>query len=281
MELKQFVSRITPSFVKNQVRIWRDLNQLKGVQRVECKTDKLRSKRDLSIGDILSSEEIEAKWLKSEKEIKRLGILDGKGLGVNPGDARAIYYIISAIKPLSVLEIGTHIGVSTIHIASALRDNRNGDPHLITVDIIDVNSQIEKPWLRWGVKHSPIEMIDKLGCGSFVNFVVENSLKYLIECRRTFDLVFLDGDHLAATVYQEIPLALNLLNQNGIILMHDYFPCLKPLWSDRSVIPGPYIATEKLRREGLNVAVLPLNRLPWPTKLGSNVTSLAILLREE
>ena len=75
-------------------------------------------------------------------------------------------------------------------------------------------------------------------------------------------------------------MALKMLNPNGVILLHDYFPGMKPLWSDGTVIPGPYLATERFVKEGINLTVLPLGELPWPTKLGSNVTSLALLLRK-
>jgi predicted O-methyltransferase YrrM len=278
--LKQLVAHLLPTYVKNRIRFQNALKQLNIAQRAECNTDNLRYSRNLSLRDIFSSHEIEGMWRDSEKEIKQFSIPDGTG-GVNPGDRRAIYYLISAIKPISVLEIGTHIGASTLHIASALRKSSDKNVNITTVDIADVNSRIEKPWLKHGTTHSPIEMIDKLGYGSFVNFITDTSLNYAANCEHTFDFIFLDGDHSATTVYQEIPVALNLLNPNGIILLHDYFPNMKPLWSDGSVIPGPFLATERLRREGVNVTVLHLSKLPWPTKLESQVTSLALLLRNE
>jgi predicted O-methyltransferase YrrM len=277
--LKQVVASMTPLIVKRRIRLWKESRQLESTQRAECKAEKLRDKNDISLGDIFNSHEIESMWHLSEKEIKQFSIPDGTG-GVNPGDRRAIYYLINAIRPLSVLEIGTHIGASTIHIAPALRHTAENDSNLITVDISDVNSQIEKPWLKHGTTHSPIEMIDKMDYGSFVQFITDSSLHYMVNTQNTFDFIFLDGDHGAATVYQEIALALNLLNRDGVILLHDYFPDTKPLWSNGSVISGPFLATEKLRREGMNVTVLPLGKLPWPTKLGSNVTSLALLLRD-
>ena len=268
-----------PLFLKNRILFQKELSLLGTAQRLECKTDNLLYKRNISLSDIFHSHEIDGMWLEVEKEIKQFSIPDGTG-GVNPGDRRAIYYLISAIKPISVLEIGTHIGASTIHIASALRNSSDKNVNITTVDIADVNSQIEKPWLKHGTTHSPIEMIEKLGYGSYVNFITDNSLNFAANCRHAFDFIFLDGDHSATTVYQEIPAALNLLNQNGVILLHDYFPDMKPLWSNGSVIPGPFFATTKLRREGVNVTVLPLGKLPWPTKLESHITSLALLLRD-
>jgi Methyltransferase domain len=94
-----------------------------------------------------------------------------------------------------------------------------------------------------------------------------------------FDLIFLDGDHSAAKVYQEVCLALKRLHGGGVILLHDYFPDNKPLWSDGSLVPGPFMAIERLRSEDSNLKVEPVGGLPWPTKYSSNVTSLAVLTR--
>lgn len=280
MGLKQLMASMVPSFIQNKLRLQMELKRLDAAPLSESKTDNLRYKGNLSLSEIFSSQEIDSMWQGSEKEIRQLNIPDGTG-GVNLGDRRAIFYLISAIKPISVLEIGTHIGASTIHIASALDKNLDKNANITTVDIADVNSHIEKPWLKHGTTRSPIEMIDKLDYGSLVNFVTDTSLNYAANCQRTFDFIFLDGDHSAATVYEEIPVALNLLNKNGVILLHDYFPNMKPLWSSGLVIPGPFLATERLRIEGVNLTVFPLGNLPWPTKFKSHVTSLALLLRDE
>ena len=64
------------------------------------------------------------------------------------------------------------------------------------------------------------------------------------------------------------------------MLLHDYFPHLKPLWANGTVIPGPYLALERLRREGAALAAVPLGALPWATKLDSTLTSLALLARQ-
>ena len=69
-------------------------------------------------------------------------IPDGTG-GVNLGDRRTIFYLVNRFKHESVLEIGTHIGASTLHIASALYRNQldfKVPANLTTLDIRDVNS---------------------------------------------------------------------------------------------------------------------------------------------
>jgi len=272
-----------PAFLERTIRICRDNRELAAIQRLICDAKKLRLKNDVDLKELFDSSEVEMMWNDSKKRIDVFAIPDGTG-GVNPGDRRAIYYLISKLKPSSVLEIGTHIGASTLHIASALfmsqiKDGRHAN--LVSVDIADVNDPISKPWLEYGTKVSPIEMVNEMGFGTFVEFVKDTSFDYLARCERKFDFIFLDGSHAAKIVYREIPSSLNSLNKDGLILLHDHFPDLKPLWSNGSVIPGPFLATERLRDEGANLVVLPLDELTWPTKLQSNVTSLALLLRNK
>jgi predicted O-methyltransferase YrrM len=121
-------------------------------------------------------------------------------------------------------------------------------------------------------------MAARLGAAGWAKFVAQPSLDYLTTCGERFDLIFLDGDHAAKTVYREVPAALRALNPGGVILLHDYFPNLRPLWSDGSVLPGPWLAARRLQKEDARFEVLPFGSLPWPTKLGSNVSSLALVV---
>jgi predicted O-methyltransferase YrrM len=181
-----------------------------------------------------------------------------------------------------VLEIGTHIWASTVHIAAALRVSAatgGPAPHLTTVDILDVNDDATRPWLHYGSRHSPAEMIERMGMSGKVRFVARPSLDFLADAGPSFDFIFLDGDHSAATVYRELPAALRRLASGGLVLLHDYFPGCRPLWPGDAVIPGPWLGVERLRREGAGLTVVPLGDLGWPTKLGLNVTSLAAVVR--
>jgi predicted O-methyltransferase YrrM len=282
-KIKKQISLLLPSSLNRSLLIRHQTQELMSIPLLECDAKNLRSINQISLKELFDSKEIETKWNESIKKIDSFAIPDGTG-GVNPGDRKAIFYLISALKPASVLEIGTHIGASTSNIASALLMSRiaqGQSARLISVDITDVNCPQSGPWLKSGVRKPPIEMIKELGCEKFVEFFVDTSLSYFSKCQEKFDFIFLDGDHSAKTVYQEIPRALELLNPNGVILLHDYFPKIEPLWSDGSTFPGPFLATERLAAEGKNLVVLPLGALPWPTKLQSNVTSLALLLRKE
>jgi predicted O-methyltransferase YrrM len=213
-------------------------------------------------------------------EFAQLGITS-ESEGINPGDRRAVYYLTRYLCPRDVLEIGTHIGASTTHVAVALRQlaasQANRAVSLTTVDVEDINDSESQPWLKYGSACSPLDMMKRLRCDGFVTFVVSRSLDYFIRCTEKFDLIFLDGDHSAATVYQEIPSALKLLKSGGWILLHDYYPDLKPLVPTGKMVPGPYLAVRRLQREGVAIRAVPLGRLPWTTKQNSNLTSLALL----
>jgi predicted O-methyltransferase YrrM len=236
----------------------------------------------ISLEDIFNSKSIAAEWEAISPTLDQFTIPDGTG-GVNPGDRRAIYYLTRHLKPKNVLEIGTHIGASTLYLAGALEENAT----LTSVDIIDVNGQegltrVEKGLTRSGTPLSPLEMLQSAGWNQRVQFVKSSSLDYLSRTKNFLDFVFLDGDHSKSTVSAEIPLVLKRLNPGGIILLHDYFPENKPLWKDYwgGVIEGPYLAVEKLRNQGYPIRAIPLGELPWPTTLNSNITSLALVLHE-
>ncbi len=239
--------------------------------------------RLLAAGDleaILSSERIDREWAEAAPDLAAVcAIEDGRTEGVNPGDRRAVFYLTRGLKPRLVLEVGTHVGASTLHLAVALEraEEEGVRPALTTVDIEDVNDPASGPWKRKGLAMSPRQMIEAAGCGERVRFVVAGSLDFLDRCRERYDFIFLDGDHSARTVYQEIPRALRVLRRNGVILLHDYFPRNEPLWPGAGIEPGPFLAVERLRAEDPALEVLPLGELPWETKLGSRLTSLAVL----
>jgi len=289
MNVKTTIGKLLPNSLKSALRsnylVKRNLRRMErknldALGAMTCDTSTLKTVESSVLTEIFASNDMHSSWIEAKKKIDSFEIPDLTG-GVNPGDRRTLYYLLRYFKPNAVLEIGTHIGASTLHLAAALHKNREegSEPvYLKTLDIRDINSTIHKPWLEFGTGKSPLEMITSLKFKEFVNFEVDTSLNYLRNSNEKFDFIFLDGDHSASTVYQEIPLALDRLNENGVILLHDYFPNGKPLWSNNSVAPGPYMATERHLEEGKKMRIVPIGALPWPTKLNSNYTSLALLL---
>jgi len=245
---------------------------------------KYRKLRSLTVDDlktVFSSPDIEEEWSECSSSLSRLcQIEDGKTGAINPGDRRALFYLARAFRPAKVLEIGTHVGASTVHLGAALTTGARSHPsRLVTVDIEDVNDSPHSVWRQAGLANSPKQMIDELTGTIEATFVMDTSRHFFATNKETFDFIFLDGDHAAETVYEEIVSGLDVINENGLIVLHDYFPDGLPLWSDGEVISGPFTGTEKLHSAGIAIKVIPLGPLPWPTKLGSNMTSLAVITR--
>jgi predicted O-methyltransferase YrrM len=275
----QIISRL-----KRRLKSVRETLALKAISSIPCKTEVLRPLTDKAAAEIFDRVEIRQEWAEAEDALTRLcQIEDGKTDGVNPGDRRALWYLIKGFRPRSVLEIGTHVGASTLYMAAALQSNARTEPsstpRLVTVDVEDVNNEVAGYWKRYALQASPKTMLRSMGCEAVVRFVTGNSLTYLDGSKERYDFIFLDGDHSATTVYQEIPRALNLLTRAGLIVLHDYFPKNRPLWSNGSIVLGPYIAVTRLRRECAAMKVIPLGNLPWDTKLNSRTTSLALVTR--
>lgn len=244
---------------------------LSRLARVSCDTSRLPSAIDLA--GIARSADGET-WQRVAQQIEARG-LNHNPAGVNPGDRRMLSALAAQLQPTSVLEVGTHIGSSTMTIAGTLAGT---NARITSVDIVDVNDPVTRPWERAGSHQRPAELVRG---GAPVQFVVSDSLTFLRTTTERFDFVFLDGDHSARTVYQELPLAISRLTPSGLVLLHDYFPHGEPLWSNGAVIYGPWLATERLIREGARLRIEPLGELPWPTKLGTRVTSLAVALRAD
>lgn len=274
------IASVLPVPARNVAVRWRDQWRLSRTATGACDAAHLANIDQARLRQALSDPAVHAEWSAVAADLERFAITTEAG-GVNPGDRRALYYMVRAFRPGRVLEVGTHIGASTVHIAAALRANaRTGGPapELTTVDIMDVNDSATRPWEQYGSRFAPSEMIARMGLSGNVRFVARPSLVFLAETGEDFDLIFLDGDHSAAVVYRELPAALGRLRQGGLVILHDYFPGGRPLWAGDVVIAGPWLGVERLRREGARLEVLPLGELDWPTKLGRSVTSLAVVV---
>ena len=294
MSIRSILRRIKKSRGFSRLR---ETTRLKRIAPLVCDPGNLGRLAAEELHEMFTNRQLADEWLDVEKTldesggpqpasgVKAGGVKAGgvKAGGVNSGDQRAIYCLVRALRPRSILEIGTHVGSSTLGMALAAKRLAAApepvETTITTVDVHDVNHPVTGAWVKLGAEHSPAEMIDRIGASRFVSFRRRDSLEFLRDETDAgrFDFIFLDGDHSAPAVYQEIPAALRRLNRPGFILLHDYFPTLRPLWSDGIVLYGPRLAVQKLQREGAAIRVLPLGELPWRTKLDCNVTSLALV----
>jgi predicted O-methyltransferase YrrM len=236
-------------------------------------------RQDVDLSSIFRDHDIEKAWEKDFDQVFAHWPL-AVGLGsVNRGDCRAIYYLISALKPRRVVEIGTNVAGSSMFIAAALRSGSIPDARLTTVDILDVNAP-NGPWsFGDSLTAPPVEYAKRFGLTGQIDFVVEPALSFLASARA--DLIFLDGSHAHQDVYREVSMALDAVTRDGVILLHDYYPDGKPLFENGSIVMGPYRAIERYRREGAKNKVIPIGELPWPTRREGEkgFSSLALLLR--
>lgn len=276
--VKQVVRAIVGRFAG--VLRWNEARSLARIARQECRADRLGAFSQTWCEETFSDPSFAEDWSVDDERLATLGIPDMTG-GVNKGDRRALYYLVRKLKPLRILEIGTHIGSSTVALALAAKRNRvDGIPtEIVTADIRDVNDPLRRPWEAYGSPSSPRDLVAALGCESFVRFDVGPSVEILARKDESFGLVFLDGSHAASVVYSEVPRALDRLEPAGVIVLHDFFPGGRPLWKGLRPVPGPDLAISRFCAEGANFSALPLGNLPWPTKAGTNTTSLAILIR--
>ncbi len=274
--MKAVIKAIVPSSIWDSARRGRDRLAFAITKRLRFDPVNLRSMSDADLSRIWRRDDIAESWAEDNAGLAQ--VFGGEHIfaGANPGDRRAIYYLVLALRPASVLEVGTFVGASLIHIVSALK--RTGG-HVDAVDIADVNDK-EGPWSGAGLAGPPGYLISALGGSEQAKFHVSPSVEFMRSTERTYDFIFLDGDYSAQAQYREINAALSILNEGGIILLHNYYPNSSPLFPDGIVIKGPFDAMRRIQREEPNIRAHPIGTLPWPTKQGTNKTTLALLLRK-
>lgn len=121
-------------------------------------------------------------------------------------EGRILYALIRAAKPTSVIELGTHAGASTVHIASAL--DANGSGKLTSVD----NRSHPDP-----VKIGEL-VPDELR--KLVTFKDADGIEYL-KTRRRVDFIFEDMLHSSEQVEAIANLAKEKLSVGGFLVVHD------------------------------------------------------------
>lgn len=270
------IRKLIPAPIKRTLRNFVDARMLHGQDKLAFDSSLLLPRTHIDQGAIMNDRAVGAAFAEDSEQIASLygrGEISG---GINPGDRRALYYLIASLKPKRMLEVGTHVGASTIHIASAMRRFVDGGK-LTTVDILDVNGP-RGAWKSVGMAFPPAEYLSRLGLGAIVSFVTKPALEVLRGEPR-YGLIFLDGDHSPRAVYREVSAALKMLEPDGLILLHDFYPGGEPLTPDGGAIRGPSMAADRISLEVDDVVFLPLGNLPWETKGGGNATSLALVAR--
>lgn len=126
-------------------------------------------------GNVLSSE--------SKPHERRISEIY-KRAAAPPSWGRFMFRLVRALKPQSVLELGTNLGVSALHIASALEIN--GDGKLVSIEGDPTLSDIARENLA---------RLGHEGRSSVLTGRFDDVLPDCLPQNRPFDLVFIDGHH--------------------------------------------------------------------------------------
>jgi predicted O-methyltransferase YrrM len=118
-----------------------------------------------------------------------------------------LYSLVRLLKPNTILETGTHYGISSTYFALALKHNCLGG----TITTIDTTYHNEARTI-----HSKLELVN------FINQIEMDVLNFKTDSM--FDIIFLDTEpHLR---FDEFTRYYDNLKDGGIIIIHDLHPHL-------------------------------------------------------
>lgn len=124
-------------------------------------------------------------------------------------EGQTLYALVRALKPATVLELGTYHGCSATHLGAALKANEKGT--LVCVDNgVDAPGAPEIGHLIYDELRDVMTLIDM------------DIVEYAQTTTRTYDFIFEDGSHTAAQVEAIWTEAVSgLLNPGGVMVSHD------------------------------------------------------------
>lgn len=127
------------------------------------------------------------------------------------GTRNLLYCFCLSMKPRRVLEIGMHIGFSSLVIGSALRLNKFG--HLLSVEPNQHYREIASKYLK---QARLIDFVDIVP-----GFSYEAACQKRLREEGPFEIIFLDAAHDYESAAHDIKLCSELVSENGIIILHD------------------------------------------------------------
>ena len=132
------------------------------------------------------------------------------------------------IPQIEILEIGTYDGANSF-LLSLLFQNSN----ITTVDLPEDDDEFANTYGRQKDFNQFIKKRDQiLSKGKNIEFIKTNSIN-LINSKKKFDIIWIDGAHGYPTVCIDIINSFNMLNKNGIALCDDVF-LTKPFNEDQT-----------------------------------------------
>jgi len=124
--MKKLIKAVLPKPILHAALDLRDAGRLACGKKQIFTPDNLLQTGTVNLDLVFNSKTLAKDWDQDNKAISDLFGDNDRFGGINHGDRRALYYLIRALRPRSVLEVGTHIGASTLYIARALAGNGGG-----------------------------------------------------------------------------------------------------------------------------------------------------------
>ncbi len=148
-----------------------------------------------------------------------------------PESGLLVHSIVRNHRPKLVIETGSFIGVSTLWIAAALKENGDGG----VVHAFDDFGPIEPgPWREVAMPTGRLEFVaNNIARAGLADHVVFHPGNSSFEIRAAHDeikrdggaqLAFLDADHGVIGVWQDFWATEPLLNTGALVMLHDTFP---------------------------------------------------------
>ncbi len=132
----------------------------------------------------------------------------GRSAAVDEGNGQLLFRLVNFLKPSTLLEMGTCLGVSAVYQAAAAQDAR-----FLTIEGSPAIAELAKRHLQ-GMKYKNIESYQ----GSFANV-----LPKLLPTLPQLDYVYLDGDHRQEPTLRYFEACLPYLHDKSAFVLADIY----------------------------------------------------------
>ncbi len=128
----------------------------------------------------------------------------------SPVDALVMYGLVRRFSPLSVVEIGTNVGISSAYIAAALRINNKGG-RVVTLDASGYRQEVASEVHR-NLNLCNIE---------YVNGLFDEVLPTTLDRIGKVDFAFIDGNHQYKPTLDYFNMLLSKANDGAVFVLDD------------------------------------------------------------
>jgi predicted O-methyltransferase YrrM len=145
---------------------------------------------------------------------------------------RLLYALILAQRPKTVVEIGAHMGLSSMAMAAALKFNAEYKPSdflkqwksewhptrklpQVKGKLYCIDPVLQPHWVR---------RLKKFKLQDYAEHITKRSEEVDLATLPNIDLLFIDGDHLYKSCHDDFVKYFPKVNPGGYVVIHDYFP---------------------------------------------------------